>query len=225
MKKYLLTGGFAAMLLLAACGNEEPETAEESTEEETTEESTEEETSESAEASESTEEETTEEETSDSEETEGSEEKAEVVKTSDGLEEPLELDTVRLDIVGAEIFSGKVTEEIEMLSDGLTAGDDLHGVLIEYNMENTSEAPRELYISQAQIITNTGEQLDSELLLVEGLQDVMKGAVKSSGKVPYYFKASTPEEIEWIDIVISPVTDGETYEMLTEEQKVRIEFN
>lgn|SRR5699024_4466030 len=59
MKKYLLTGGFAAMLLLSACGNEEPEAAEENTEEETAEETSEE-------SNESTEEETAEEDTSES---------------------------------------------------------------------------------------------------------------------------------------------------------------
>lgn len=67
MKKHLLTGGFAATLLLGACGGEsesaeesaeessEESTEEETTEEQTTKETTEEETTESAEASEGTE--------------------------------------------------------------------------------------------------------------------------------------------------------------------------
>ncbi|SFK61659.1 hypothetical protein [Salinicoccus halodurans] len=226
MKKYLLTGGFAAMLLLAACGNEEPETAEESTEEETTEESTEEETSESAEASESTEEETTESTSKDTTEKVAEEAQKEGVETIKAVEpgETTQIENVNVTVNKAQINRVEVTEELATFLDGYEAGEKVDNLVIEYTVENTTEAPRDFYIDQAVMVTSTGQQIDPEMFLAEGITGSMLGAIEYTGSVPYLMEEGAGDEIEWVEVNIPAMMDGESYERVSDETKLRIEF-
>ncbi|MFB9861054.1 hypothetical protein ACFPFV_09280 [Salinicoccus siamensis] len=52
----------------------------------------------------------------------------------------------------------------------------------------------------------------------------MQGAVSSTGTVPYTMDERAGEEIEWIDVIVPAIMDEETYEVVSEEQKYRIEF-
>lgn len=226
MKKYLLTGGFAAALLLGACSGEEAgdtESTEEESTEEVTEEETEEETTEGAAASEES---TEEENTADQAEEEIEEVTESGVKTIKEVEvgETTQLENVNMTVNMAQINRVEVNEDLAIFLDAYEAGDKIDNLVIEYTIENTTESPRAFYIDQAEVVTSTGQQLQPEFFLSDGIQADMQGAVSSTGTVPYIMDEGAGDEIEWIDVIVPALMDEETYEVVSEEQKYRIEF-
>ena len=211
MKNYLLTGGFAAILLLAACGNEEEvaqseESTEEVTEEQTKEESTTEEQSETA---------TTEEELED-----------DIKIYAENTEQVTEdIEALKVTREGAAIGGVEVDEEMAWYfeDEGYSIGDEVQILTIEYTVENTVDEQRDFYLDQTTLITSTGEQIESEWLVESGLQSEMKGAVKSSGEIMFLLRNGDAEDIEWVDVIMPPVSDAE-WNSLTDEYKQRIEF-
>ncbi|MCG7332154.1 hypothetical protein [Salinicoccus roseus] len=221
MKKYLLTGGFAAALLLGACSGEESGDAE-STEEETTEEVTEEET-----AEETTEDaEAAEEKTADQAEEEIEEVTESGVETIKEVEvgETTQLENVNMTVNMAQINRVEVNEDLAIFLDSYEAGEKVDNLVIEYTIENTTESPRAFYIDQAEVVTSTGQQLQPEFFLSDGIQADMQGAVSSTGTVPYIMDEGAGDEIEWVDVIVPAIMDEETYDVVSEEQKYRIEF-
>lgn len=247
MKKSLLTGSLATLLLLAACGTTGEDTTEEANEGSATE--TSELTAENEELKEqnqqlqeqvaklesdleasiqNSEEVDIENSTITEEESEnvasGDSENSGNIKMYEGGDS-LSLDTIEMSVDAAVIFRAEASQDDEYLIMGqdVTVGDELDVIAIQYTVENTSEEPKTFFLDQAEIVTSNGHQLQSELLAAEGMNSDMKGAVKNTGTVPYVLPDNSGEEIEWVDIIIPWVSD-ENYTSLTEEQKLRIEF-
>lgn len=209
--------------LLAACGTEEEQSAqsdtktEETAESATTEKSTED-TTESADTTESSDN-TAESETVE-EETQESANEPEGRSITEGF-------TTSMDSVNIELTDGKVYEttlEMDAHYADAVAGDTVTMIELNYDMENTEDIARALHLDQAEIVTNTGEQVRSELFMVGGLVTDMKGAVKSSGDVVYVLKNTAVEELEWIDVFIPyPIGDGIEF-AANDPEEHRIEF-
>ena len=102
-------------------------------------------------------------------------------------------------------------------------GDIVPAVTLSFEVENTVEEQRDFYLSQTTIVTSNGEQIESEWLESSGLESEMLGAITSTGQITFLLSTDTPEEVEWIDIIIPSVSD-ENWDTLAEEEKVRIEF-
>lgn len=102
-------------------------------------------------------------------------------------------------------------------------GDIVPAVTLNFEVENTVEEQRDFYLSQTTIVTSNGEQIESEWLESSGLESEMLGAITSTGQITFLLSTDTPEEVEWIDIIIPSVSD-ENWDTLAEEEKVRIEF-
>ena len=212
MKKYLLTGGFAAMLLLGACGTEEAEAEKEETATEENE-STEEETSEEVVEKEETVE----------NESEGEEEV--VVENEKTIEESISISKGDLNIALLDGGAADMTvdEEMYWYFEDVEVGETVATVVLEFEVENTVEESREFYLDQTSIVTNTGEQVESEWMMESGLQSEMLGAVTSTGVVTFLLNADTIEGIEWVDVIIPAVSD-ENWNTLAEEEKMRVHF-
>ncbi|MFB9861053.1 hypothetical protein ACFPFV_09285 [Salinicoccus siamensis] len=171
MKKYLMSGGFAAALLLGACSGEESgntESTEEETTEEATEEVTEEETTDNAAVSEES---TEEENTADQAEEEIEEVTESGVETIKEVEvgETTQLENVNMTVNMSQINRVEVNEDLAMFLDTYEAGEKIDNLVIEYTIENTTESPRAFYIDQAEIVTSTGQQLQPEFFLSDGI--------------------------------------------------------
>ena len=212
MKKYLLAGGFAAMLLLGACGTEEAEAEKEETtteENESTEEETSEEVVEKEEAAEN--------------EAEGEEEV--VVENEKTIEESISISKGDLNIALLDGGAADMTvdEEMYWYFEDVEVGETVATVVLEFEVENTVEESREFYLDQTSIVTNTGEQVESEWMMESGLQSEMLGAVTSTGVVTFLLNADTIEGIEWVDVIIPAVSD-ENWNTLAEEEKMRVHF-
>jgi len=215
MKKLLLGSVLSTALLLAACGGE--------TEEDTSAEETDTETTETA-AEEA-------EDTAAVETEEDTEEVAEEA-TPEGLDtikevepsETTQIENVNLTVNKAQINRVEVNEDLAMFLDGYEVGDKFDNLVIEYTVENTTEAPRDFFLDQSVVVTSTGQQIEPDMFLAENITASMLGAIEYTGSVPYIMDEGAGDDIEWVDINIPAMLDGESYDRVAEETKVRIEF-
>lgn len=52
-------------------------------------------------------------------------------------------------------------------------GDTLDNLVIEYTVENTTDASRDLFIDQSVVVTSTGQQIEPEMLLADNITATM----------------------------------------------------
>lgn len=238
MKKLLLGSVLSTALLLAACGGEtEEDTSSEETDTETTETAAEESEDVNSSVTEDAEEaEVPDEESDDNEEigmaggSMSEDEMADPEENSEVTEEKqitegfdMTHDSLNVSLISGGVGNFVMDEDMAWIFDS-EVGDELTLLVLDFTVENTVEEPRDFYLDQATIVTNTGEQVDSELFASSGLQSEMLGAVTSEGFVTWNIPNSTYDEIEWIDIFIPQVLDPNTWDTVAEEQKIRVEF-
>ena len=239
MKKLLIVGSLSTVLFLAACGT---------TEEDDTEETREESTDESSELATENEElkeqnqqlqeqiESLEEELVAVEETESADAEAEEIETAEEstegmenikevtIEETIDIENIKLTIHKAQINRIDVNEDLAIFLDDHEVGDKVDNLVIEYTLENTTEAPRTFYLDQSVIVTSTGQQIEPDLIFAEGIETNMLGAISSTGTVPYIMDEGAGDDIEWVDVNFKSILDAESYERVAEESTYRIEF-
>lgn len=221
MKNLILTGGFAALLLLGACGTEEDVNTEDTSDQTAVAEA------EKVEDVDVTEEETTEEpETLEgiNEQVAGQEGITEIYGYNDEVVTE-EVDTLNVTRQTAIVMGMEVDSEMSwyFADEGYEIGDEVQMIALEYTVENTVEEQRDFYLDQTTIITSTGEQIESEWLMESGLQSEMLGAVESSGQIIFLLRNDGAEDVEWIDVIIPSVSDAD-WNTLTDEYKQRIEI-
>lgn len=103
-------------------------------------------------------------------------------------------------------------------------GDEVQGITIALDGENTSDEDISFYLGQATIITNTKEQLEPEMLLSEHIEGDYLGKVTHEGYNFYVLKNSTVDQLESIEIRISAPTNS-NFDDLGEDIKHIIEVN
>src|SRR5690625_4178334 len=221
MKNLILTGGFATLLLLGACGTDVDVSTEDTSDPTAVAEA------EKVEDVDVTEEETTEEpETLEgiNEQVAGQEGITEIYGYNDEVVTE-EVDTLNVTRQAAIVMGMEVDSEMSwyFADEGYEIGDEVQMIALEYTVENTVEEQRDFYLDQTTIITSTGEQIESEWLMESGLQSEMLGAVKSSGQIVFLLRNDGAEDVEWIDVIIPSVSDAD-WNTLTDEYKQRIEI-
>lgn len=92
------------------------------------------------------------------------------------------------------------------------------------NVENTSEDDVNFYASQATLITDTGEQLESDILFSEHIHGEFLGAVSKSGDSAYILKNGNAEDVQSVELRYSAATDMEAWHELGEEIVVEAEL-
>ncbi|MBM4762749.1 hypothetical protein [Bacillus sp. B15-48] len=103
-------------------------------------------------------------------------------------------------------------------------GDVVHGFTIKMSGENTSEEDINFYLGQATAITNTKEQLDSDMFLSEYIDGKYLGQVRHEGYNFYILKNSTVDELESIEIRIDGPSNN-NYDSVGDDIKHVIEVN
>ncbi|WP_213810758.1 hypothetical protein [Jeotgalicoccus sp. WY2] len=85
----------------------------------------------------------------------------------------------------AQINRVEVNEELAIFLDGYEVGDKVDNLVIEYTVENTTEAPRDFFLDQSVVVTSTGQQIEPDMFLAENITASMLGAIEYTGTVPY----------------------------------------
>lgn len=193
------------LVFLIGCGETDEATTSETTEQ--TDQSTEEETTSSSEGSESSEDEATSEGIGGSEEFEVEEDEIGVsqiyMKNRNlGIEEK----------IGPIIFQiDKVqTLRLQVSSDFRFMFDDKKEVtIVSFNVivENTSDDTVSFYPNQARLVTNTGEQVDANIIVSEDVGGEFLGKVKKEGGVLFQVDSMPAELTEVRFVVEGPYND------------------
>lgn len=101
--------------------------------------------------------------------------------------------------------------------------EQLEYIQIDLQAENTSEEDLIFYAGQAQIVTNTGEQLESDMWMSDHIEGEFMGGVIQKGTLIYPLEQSQAEEIETVRIVISAPQD-EDWQEVGEEVDIEIKL-
>ena len=116
-----------------------------------------------------------------------------------------------------------VSGELNPQSAEMFGSEQLEYIQIDMQVENTSEEDLIFYAGQAQIVTNTGEQLESDMWLSDHIDGEFMGGVIQEGTLIYPLEQSQANEIETVRIVISAPQD-EDWQEVGEEIDFEVEL-
>ncbi|TMW71148.1 DUF4352 domain-containing protein [Alteribacter natronophilus] len=142
-----------------------------------------------------------------------------LVNRLDGIEPmesgPIILNIDQINVTSAQ-FEGDLADFMET--------DEADYIQVDMRVENTSDEDLTFYASQATLVTNTGEQLESDMWMSDHIPgDIMSG-VTASGSVFYVLENSDAEDIEWVRLVWSAPFD-EDWEDVGEEIDEQFELD
>ncbi|KRG12988.1 hypothetical protein [Lederbergia galactosidilytica] len=141
----------------------------------------------------------------------------------DGTDSPgkaLELGPVKLHIDSLTVIDIEPDEDNkEYLFDGK---DKVKAVIIDMQVENTSDDDIEFYPNQSILVTDTGEQVESDMLLMGEAGGEFFGKVKKEGQTWWILKDSE-KDIKTIKMIISPPHSADEWEDLAEEKRLEFE--
>jgi len=133
--------------------------------------------------------------------------------------DPIETGPFRVDIEKVNAVSGNLNPESAVIYNT----EQLEYIQIDMRVENTSEEDLILYAGQAQIVTNTGEQLDSDMWMSDHIEGEFRGGVIQEGTLIYPLEQSQADEIETVRIIISAPQD-EDWQRIGEEIDFQVEL-
>lgn len=217
MKK-LLGILFAAMLVfvLAACGSDNTSKEEEgnkASEEETTAS-----TESSEEEAESAEEATTEGGTSIGETVSNEGGDHELVSLAEDVG-TFESGPMTLNITKVNGVSSKLKGQLATMMDT----EELEYIQVDMNAESSSDETVSFYPSQATLVTDTGEQLEPDMMMSEHMDGEFMGKVKKEGINYYILEQSKAADVKHVKLVITGATDS-NFEKVGEDITVEVDL-
>ncbi|MFK3938957.1 hypothetical protein ACI2JA_15765 [Alkalihalobacillus sp. NPDC078783] len=216
MKKILLSLGLISVLALAACGDsDEPTTSEPAETEDITADA---ETDEAAEESNIIEADSD----NDWETQVGETNEDGTIKLLARSEDPVDIETGPMTLSFPQVTVSEVVEWPEELAEYYDF--EATGIIqIDMEISNTEDEDINFYMDQATITTNTGEQLEPDLLASDHIGGEFLGAVNKSGSIRYMLQNSDPNEVEWVRILIDAPSD-ENYNSIGSSIDIQIDF-
>jgi len=101
--------------------------------------------------------------------------------------------------------------------------DHLEYIQVDMDVENTSDENITFYASQATLVTDTGEQLDPEMLFSEHIDGEFLGKVKKSGTNFYILKNSKAADVKHVKLVYSGASN-ENFENIGDDVTVEVDL-
>ncbi|QQK79642.1 hypothetical protein HUG20_06955 [Salicibibacter cibi] len=126
---------------------------------------------------------------------------------------------VVLEIEKANGVSAAFEAEPAMLLDD----PEVEYIQVDMNVENTSEDDVMFYASQATLITDTGEQLEPDMMLSDHIDGDYFGQVSKDGSSFYILENSNADDVESIELRYNAAHD-ENFEDLGEDISVEIDL-
>lgn len=96
-------------------------------------------------------------------------------------------------------------------------GEHVEYIQVNISVENTSEDDITFYAGQGTVATNTGEQLEADILLSDYIDGNMLAGTKASGSFFYMLENSSAKDIESIRMKFSAPHETESFDDVGEE--------
>jgi hypothetical protein len=214
MKRVITTGALSLALLLGACSDPDTETMKKADKSEPTEVKTKEPKAE---------------ETKDDGKDNGWETQVGETVENEGGEftllgrndkvEPMQTGPIKLEIPQVNKTTGKLKGSMKEMFES----DVANYIQVDVKVENTTDETISFYPDQATITTNTGEQVNSELMMSDDVGGDFIGKIKKEGSVFFFLEKSKAEDIEWVRLLID-APHNENLESLGEPIDIKVEF-
>lgn len=127
---------------------------------------------------------------------------------------------IKMKIKKVNGVSGKLVDKTAEMLDQK----EIEYIQVDMEVENTSEENVTFYASQAVMTTNTGEQLEPDMLMSDHIDGEYIGAVKKSGTSIYILKDTKAKDVKSVRLIYSAPTDSE-YENIGEEVDIETDLN
>ncbi|SFA95130.1 hypothetical protein SAMN04488072_104104 [Lentibacillus halodurans] len=101
--------------------------------------------------------------------------------------------------------------------------EELEYIQVDMNVDNTFEDNVSFYASQATMTTDTGEQLEPDMLLSEHIDGEFIGEVSKSGTSFYILEDSQAEDVESVRLIYSAASNDD-FEDIGDEIDVEVEL-
>ncbi len=139
---------------------------------------------------------------------------------TDSPGKPVEMGPMKLFIESLAVLEVEPDEDAkDMFFDGK---DKVRSVVIDMKVENTSDNDVEFHPNQAILVTDTGEQVESDMFLMGDVGGDFLGKVKKEDQT-WWMLNDSDKDIKSIKMIISPPSTMEDYEDLSEEKRLEFE--
>ncbi|MEK5107015.1 hypothetical protein MHI57_09585 [Cytobacillus sp. FSL K6-0129] len=129
---------------------------------------------------------------------------------------PMKVELSNIRVVDVELDK----EMVEYLNDGRETS---RGIIIDITAENTTEDDITFDPNQAIIVTDTGEQIESDLGLMGEAGGDFLGKVTKEGST-WWFLDNIDKDVKKITVIISAPYDTQTGESIGEEKRIEFEI-
>ncbi|WP_406945718.1 hypothetical protein ACJA3J_05575 [Halobacillus sp. SY10] len=132
---------------------------------------------------------------------------------------PIEMGSMKLTIGSVGVMQIEPIDEMKNLFNGKNK---VKVVVMDMIAENTSDEDVSFHPNQSTIVTDTGEQVTSDLFLSGEVGGDFYGKVTKEGQV-WWILNDAEKEINNIKLILEPVFDTASYENTSEEKRVEFE--
>ncbi|WP_093881572.1 hypothetical protein [Terribacillus saccharophilus] len=126
---------------------------------------------------------------------------------------------IKMDISKVNGVSSKLKGELATYMDA----DELEYIQVDIQVESSSEDNISFYPSQATLVTDTGEQLEPDMMMSEHIDGEFLGKVKKEGINYYILQNSKASDVKHVKLVFSSPTDS-NFEPIGEDITVEVDL-
>ncbi|MFS0560087.1 hypothetical protein AB1K91_05055 [Terribacillus sp. 179-K 1B1 HS] len=101
--------------------------------------------------------------------------------------------------------------------------DNLEYIQVDMNVESSSDENLSFYPSQATLVTDTGEQLEPDMIMSEHIDGEFMGKVKKEGINYYMLEQSKAADVKHVKLVVDGATDS-NFEKVGEDITVEVDL-
>ncbi|KIL79542.1 hypothetical protein [Bacillus badius] len=96
-------------------------------------------------------------------------------------------------------------------------------IQVDMDISHETENTDTILGSFVKLVTNTGEQLDPDIVMSDIIDGEFYGKVNKSGSYAYVLKNSQPEDIEWVRVIIDSPLDS-SHQEIGKPFDIRVNF-
>ena len=131
----------------------------------------------------------------------------------------IDVNAATVDIHHIKAVSAAITGEMRDFLDQ----DEIEYISIKMTVENTSGEDITYFAGQAQLVTDTGEQLHSDIWLSDHIEGEMRAGVKQTGSLIYLLEQSKANEVGSVRIIIGSPMD-ENWNEIGDEIDIEVDL-
>lgn len=131
----------------------------------------------------------------------------------------IDVNAATVDIHHIKAVSAAITGEMRDFLDQ----DEIEYISIKMTVENTSGDDITYFAGQAQLVTDTGEQLHSDIWLSDHIEGEMRAGVKQTGSLIYLLEQSKANEVGSVRIIIDSPMD-ENWNEIGDEIDIEVDL-